>query len=158
MDELHVTSPAFSEGGWIPKRHTGFGENLSPELRLTGLCSETASLCVVLDDLDIPFLGEMNHWVMWNVPPTDVLPAGVPSGDHPAWPTGAVQGIGYGKHCYAGPKQPPFIRAAHRYRFTVYALDCLLDLPVTAHKADLVHAAAGHVLQTGTLMGRYQRG
>ncbi|MCI9375114.1 MAG: YbhB/YbcL family Raf kinase inhibitor-like protein, partial [Oscillibacter sp.] len=47
---LSVTSPAFSSGEWIPKIHTGDGEDISPALHLQGLCREAVSLAVILDD------------------------------------------------------------------------------------------------------------
>lgn len=39
----------------------------------------------------------------------------------------AVQGIAYGWHRYKGPK--PLFKLVHNYLFTVYILDCILDLP-----------------------------
>ena len=61
-----------------------------------------------------------------------------------------------GTTIYRGPKQQPFIRKAHRYRFCVYGLDCALELPSTSRKKDLVQAMSGHILQTGEITGWYQ--
>ena len=52
------------------------------------------------------------------------------------------------KHRYQEPKQPPFIRKAHRYRFRVYGLDSVLELPATSRKKDLMQATTGHILQS----------
>ena len=65
-----------------------------------------------------------------------------------------MQGRGYGKNRYRGPK-PPF-HWSHRYRYHVYVLDCLLDLPSTAGKRDLLSAMEGHILQQGVLTGHYR--
>jgi phosphatidylethanolamine-binding protein (PEBP) family uncharacterized protein len=46
---------------------------------------------------------------------------------------------------------------AHRYRFTLYALDSRLDVPAGVTKADLQMAMRDHVLAQAELVGRYQR-
>ena len=80
METLKLTSPAFADGGSIPKRHTGFGENLSPALCLSGLCDAAVSVTLVLDDLDVPFCKTYCHWLVWNLPPVAELPEGIPHG------------------------------------------------------------------------------
>lgn len=67
---------------------------------------------------------------------------------------GAVQGKGYGKHRYRGPK-PPF-GWSHVYQFNVYALNKKLDLPATSRKRDLLNALNGAVLQQGVLLGHFR--
>ena len=67
---------------------------------------------------------------------------------------GAVQGVAYGLHRYAGPKPPRGMR--HSYRFTVYALDCALDLPGGARKKRFLRAAEGHILQRGSVSGEFE--
>lgn len=37
MEQLQVKCNGFEEGEWIPKRYTGRGEDLSPELELIGI-------------------------------------------------------------------------------------------------------------------------
>lgn len=154
QNELKVTCPAFAQDGQIPKRHTGFGEDASPELRLSGLPEAAKSLAVVMDDLDIPLIGELNHWVIWNLPASETIEGSIPGGAD--CQNGARQGVGYGKHRYRGPKQPPFIKKEHRYRFTVYALDGVLNLPASSGKADLLRAMRGRILARGELVGRYK--
>lgn len=112
------------------------------------------TLAIVMDDLDVPFSGELNHWLIWNLPPLSTIPENIPYGAE--CPNEAKQGLAYGKHRYQGPKQPPFIRKAHRYRFRVYGLDCVLELPATSQKKDLMQAMSGHILQTGEVIGWYQ--
>lgn len=154
MNELLVKSPSFECDGQIPRRHTGFGEDISPEFILTGLSGEGKSLAIIMDDLDIPFIGELNHWLIWNLPVTDVIPENIPYGAD--CPNGARQGSAYGKNRYRGPKQPPFIKNEHRYRFQFYCLDCVLNLPASSKKHDLALAMEGHILQSGELIGRYK--
>ena len=151
---LNINCPSFGVDGQIPKKHTGFGEDISPAFSIEGLRSEVKTLAVMMDDLDVPFYGELNHWLIWNLPSEDRLPENIPYGAE--CPNGAKQGLAYGKHRYRGSKQPPFIKKAHRYRFCVYGLDCALELPSTSRKKDLVHAMAGHILQRGEITGWYQ--
>ena len=154
MEILTVTSPAFVSGGPIPPVHTGDGEDVSPALCLTGLCPEAASLAVVLDDLDVPFFRNYAHWLLWNLPPGEEIPARIPHG--PLTLHGAVQGVAYGKNRYRGPLPPSFLKKPHRYVFRVYALDCRLALPPSAKRRHLMAAMEGRILQEGSLMGLYR--
>ena len=154
QNTLHVVCPSFYKNGEIPKKYTGFGEDVSPQFSLCGLLDEVKTLAIIMDDLDVPFGGELNHWLIWNLPPEYTIRENIPYG--PDCPNGAKQGMAYGKNRYRGPNQPPFIRKAHRYRFRVYGLDCALDLPTTSRKKDLMQAMSGHILQTGEIIGWYQ--
>lgn len=152
---MRVACPSFGADGRMPKRHTGFGGDVSPEIVVGGIRRGVASLAVVMDDLDAPFAGELTHWLIWNLPPEGMIPEGVPAGAQCV--NGARQGLAYGRHRYRGLKQPPFTRKAHRYRFCVYALDGMLTLPPNARKTALLAAMSGHVLQTGEIVGWYRR-
>lgn len=154
MKDLSVRCPSFREDGQIPRKHTGFGENISPEFVLDDIQSSTVSLVIIMDDLDIPFLVRLNHWVVWNIPATRRIEENIPEGSH--CPNGATQDIGYGKNRYRGPKQPPFIKKAHRYTFDIYGLDCMLNLPSSSKKADVVSAMSGHIIQKGNVTGWYK--
>ena len=153
MKTLMVTSPAFAAGGRIPERHTGYGADISPALHLEGLDPQAQSLVLLLDDLDHP-IPAYSHWVLWNLPAEEEIPEDIVHGEKVPGIPEARQGYGYGKHRYRGPK-PPF-HWSHRYRFTVYALDTLLDLPATARKRDVLRAMRGHILQQGELVGHYR--
>lgn len=157
LPALEVTSPAFVQGAPMPALYTGYGADISPPLHLMNLTESAVSLAIVLEDLDIPFVPRYTHWLIWNLPPLREVPAHIPPGAVLAQMDGAVQGLGYGKHCYRGPKPPAFVRRAHRYVFSVYALDCRLTIGADSRKAALLRAMEGHVLQRGALMGRYRR-
>jgi len=43
------------------------------------------------------------------------------------------------------------------YQFKLYALDAILDLPITTIKEDLEKSMQAHILDQATLMGVYQR-
>ena len=152
-----VRSTAFPDNGTIPRRHTGFGEDISPELTLVDVPDGTVSLAVILDDLDVPFRDTFTHWLAWNIPKTEVIPEGLPKGAVIREPIPACQGNAWGKHRYRGPKQPFFIRGEHRYVFRIYALDCQLELSENAGKGMLLDAMNGHILAEAELTGKYRR-
>ncbi|MDD4492732.1 MAG: hypothetical protein PHV32_00030 [Eubacteriales bacterium] len=37
MNVLKITSPAFEQDGCIPNRHSGYGDDISPELHIDGM-------------------------------------------------------------------------------------------------------------------------
>lgn len=150
---MTLTSPAFVHEGDIPKRHTCDGADLSPPLVFSGVPAGTASLAVVCDDPDAPD-GVWDHFVLYNLSPGT---PGLPEGLHgaPQYPDGSLAGRNsWGRLGYGGPCPP---RGTHRYYFTLYALDILLDLAPGAAKADVLRTAKDHILASATLMGRYTR-
>lgn len=149
---LTLTSPAFPEGGTIPARHSGRGEDLSPPFRIQNIPEGTGSLALLLEDLSHPLFRDFPHWLIWDLPPVSDLPEGIPSGKITTVAEEPVrQGLAYGLHRYAGPK-PPMGRH-HCYRFTLLALDCKLDLPSGTRKKALLRAVEGHILEKATLSG-----
>ena len=147
---LHIRCPGIQYGRFLPG-HTGRGKDLSPELILEGLSPEAKTLAVTLEDMSHPIKG-FTHWVIWNLPVSEVIPGGIPAGK--SVPGGGVQGVAYGLHRYAGPKPPR--RTRHTYRFTVYALDRPLELPSRAGKRAFLRAAQGRVLQSGSVSGQFE--
>ena len=139
------------ENGKFHIDHTGRGADRSPELVLEGLSPEAVTLAVTLEDLSHP-IKNFTHWVIWNLPAADRIPGAIPAGK--TVPGGGVQGVAYGLHRYAGPKPPR--RTQHTYRFTVYALDCTLDLSPASRKKVFLRAAEGHILQIGSISGEFE--
>jgi Raf kinase inhibitor-like YbhB/YbcL family protein len=151
---IHVSSPAFQEGGTIPQQYTADGKNVSPPLHWSSGPEETKTYALVCEDPDAP-RGIWTHWVLFNLSAdTHELHEGMSHTGEPSG--GARQGKNdFGKIGYGGPSPPP--GAPHRYYFKVYALDTALDLPAGATRAQLLAALKGHVLSEGHLMGRYGR-
>lgn len=150
MEALKVRCPGIQNGKFLLE-HTGRGTDRSPELILENLSPEAVTLAVVLEDMSHPIKG-FTHWVAWNLPVSDRIPEGIPAGK--TIPGGGAQGVAYGLHRYVGPKPPR--RAKHTYRFTVYALDCALDLDSGARKKAFLRAAEGHILQSGSISGEFE--
>ena len=152
---LTLTSPAFSEDGAIPLRHSGRGEDLSPPFAIGGIPEGTSSLALLLEDTSHPLFRNFTHWLLWDIPLADTLPEGIASGEKVELAGGtATQGMAYGPHRYAGPKPPK--GRTHTYRFTVYALDCALALHSRARKKTFLRAAEGHILQSGSISGEFE--
>ena len=152
-ESLKIQCTGLTDHGKFHIDHTGRGQDRSPELILENLRPEARTLAVVLEDMSHPIRG-FTHWVIWNLPPAPRIPEAVPAGRTVPALGGAVQGVAYGLHRYAGPKPPRRMR--HTYRFTVYALDCKLDLGSSARKKALLRAMEGHVLQQGSISGEFE--
>ncbi|WP_243135074.1 MULTISPECIES: YbhB/YbcL family Raf kinase inhibitor-like protein [Blautia] len=121
------------------------------------LVPKAVSVAIIMNDLDIPMVKEYTHWLIWNIPPQKEIPENIPYGPVVQELGNAVQGTAYGKNRYRGPKQPIFIRNTHRYVFRIYTLDCILKLPKDAGRKELLDAIKGHVIQEGSITGRYKR-
>ena len=146
IEALRFHCPGLTNGGRFPLEYTGRGKDLSPEIVLVNLSPQAKTLAVTLEDLSHPMKG-FTHWVMWNFPARRVIPGGLPKRER--MENGITQGMAYGMHRYAGPKPP--IWSCHRYRLTVYALDCALGISSNARKKHFLRAAEGHILQKGSL-------
>lgn len=151
---IAITSPAFDAGEMIPSRHTCDGEDLSPPLTWSGVPAGTGSWALVCDDPDAP-AGVWVHWVLYGLPAdTRELPEGVPPEETVLG--GARQGRNdFQRLGYGGPCPPP--NGEHRYQFTLYAVDCEVDLPAGATKDELLEEIQGRVVGGGRLVGRYRR-
>ena len=151
---LPVSSSAFREGDRIPTKYTCEGQDISPPLAWSEPPAGTQSFALIVDDPDAPG-GVFTHWVLFNIPPDSCeLPEAVPAQSQ--LPSGALQGKNdFGKIGYGGPCPPP--GRPHRYQFTLYALDRLLDLKAGASKRQVLEAMQGHILAQGQLTGMFQR-
>lgn len=153
MGNMKVSSPSFEDGGWIPKKHSPRGLDLSPEINISNIPEGAVSLAITLDDASHP-IPNYNHWLMWNFPVQELIPEGIPHGYEVESMRDARQGRAYGKNRYKGPK-PPF-KWVHTYVFTIYVLDCKLNLNARSSKRDLLKAMEGHILEQAVLSGRFQ--
>jgi len=153
MEQLMIKSKAFDEGGWIPVKYTARGADISPDFEINNISPNAKSIAITLDDASHPIFPNYNHWVIWNIAIQSVIPEGIAHGKYVDG-LGATQGIAYGRNKYKGPK-PPF-KLIHTYVFTVYVLDCTLDLAASCRKRDFINNIDGHILQQATLSGKFQ--
>jgi len=128
----------------FPPTHTCDGGNQSPRLHLKGL--KAASVAVMVFNPFEKSCCSFTPWIIWNLPPGPLIPAGIPREGIVTVPVAALQGItDYGTIGYTGPCPPH--GETHRYQFKVYGLDALLDLAPGSDKHALVSAMKGHVIQ-----------
>jgi Raf kinase inhibitor-like YbhB/YbcL family protein len=111
------------------------GENQSPELSWENSPKDTKSFAVTLYDLDAPTGSGFWHWVVFNIPANvSELKSGVGDTKKNLMPEGAIQSnTDFGVPGYGGAAPNP--GPAHRYLFTVYALDKKLALDKNATPA-----------------------
>jgi Raf kinase inhibitor-like YbhB/YbcL family protein len=151
---FRLESGAFEEDEPIPARHTCEGANLSPPLSWTGAPEGVESFTLILDDPDAP-AGTFTHWLLFDLPAgTTFVPENVEVTEEPA--VGGAQGTNDGsKVGYTGPCPPE--GSAHRYVFTLYALDAALGLEPGAAKDELVDAMEDHIVAEASLAGTFER-
>jgi Raf kinase inhibitor-like YbhB/YbcL family protein len=123
-----VTAPSVmtvSEGAFVhdtlPERFTCAGKHLtSPPLTWAGTPAGTKSIALVVDDSDAPITPYV-YWVAFDIGPgTSALLEG-------QLPPGARQAKGTAGYARYDPPCPG--PGGHSYRFTVYALNTVLNLP-----------------------------
>ncbi len=153
MKILKIRSNAFDDGDWIPVKYTARGADISPDFEITGIAPNTKSIAITLDDASHPIFSNYNHWVIWNIAVQSVIPEGIPHGIY-VDSLGAIQGTAYGRNKYKGPKPP--LKSIHTYLFTIYTLDCTIDLAASCKKTDLLNKINDHILQQATLSGKFQ--
>jgi phosphatidylethanolamine-binding protein (PEBP) family uncharacterized protein len=165
-ETLHVTSPAFGDGGPMPRENAGRrvgGQDISPVLAWSELAGDTAQLLLYVEDVDAPTPKPFIHCVALLAPDLagDGLPAGALSGNAPAAGVTLLRGqMGSG---YRGPA-PIKGHGPHRYVFQVFALGTALPeavdgMPLARVSARKVATLAvpGSVLVRGRLTGTYER-
>lgn len=125
---MQITSPNFQNHTAIPAKYTCQGENISPELHFLNIPINTKSLVLIMDDPDA-LNHTFTHWIIWNIDPAiKILKENIGSNF-------AIQGLNSAQtNQYIGPCPPS---GTHRYFFTIYAIDSLLDLPQNTNKEKL---------------------
>lgn len=150
---ITITSSAFKEGDFIPKKCTCDDVDISPPLEWSGIPEGTKELALICDDPDAP-MGTWVHWVIYNLPSNvQKLPENIPP--IKVLENGTTQGSNdFHKIGYGGPCPPS---GTHRYFFKIYALDTELNLEPGKTKTKLLKSMEGHILAEGQLMGKYKR-
>lgn len=147
-----LKSPAFSRGEEMPTRYTGEGENVSPPLEWSGAPPETRSFALVMEDLDAGS-GPVRHWGIYNLAAErTAIPEGVGHGVK-------TESLGHGVNDFGHPRYdgpiPPESDDAHRYRFTLAALDIESVSVPKEPVADLRALIRPHVIAEAELIGAY---
>ncbi|MFM9271804.1 YbhB/YbcL family Raf kinase inhibitor-like protein [Halomonas elongata] len=153
LTNMRVESPAFTDQGEIPARHTGEGEDLSPALSWHDAPEGTKGFAVICHDPDAPLVEHGGygfvHWVLYNLPgSTTSLEEATSEG---------TRGVNhFGRNGYGGP-MPPEGHGIHQYYFWVLALDKPTALPEGITMAELLKQVEPHLLGMNRLVGTYRR-
>lgn len=145
-----LTSTAFVDGGDISDKYVYnmvgqcSGENISVPLSWSGAPAETQSFALIMSDPDGQNWG---HWVMYNIP-ADVT--NLPEVENGPADIGVQGNNDFNRLGYGGPCPPSDV---HRYVFTLYAVDTILDLKQGDYDYELEMALEGHVLAQAQLTG-----
>jgi len=152
--KMELKSTSFEPGGFIPKRFTCEGADVSPALAWGEPPAGTQGFAIIEDDPDAPS-GTFVHWVVYDLSAgSSRLPEALPGNDQ--IPGGGRQGANdFSKIGYSGPCPPP--GKAHRYFVRLYALDAPTGLSPGAARSELDNAMKGHILAQAELMGRFKR-
>lgn len=153
LSDMQLSSSAFTNGGAIPSKHTGEGDDVSPELSWTNAPENTQSFAIVCHDPDAPLLKPTGygyvHWVLYGIPgDVSALPE-----DNSSFTQGQND---FGTTGYGGPMPPPG-HGVHNYFFWVLALDSSPDLPAGLTMLELFEAIEPNVIGMNRLVGTYQR-
>lgn len=150
-----LTSPAFTDGEFIPVRYTCDGENISPPLQWANAPSETKSFILVCSDPDAP-VGVWYHWAIFNLPAsTTALPEALANKTRV---DGACQAINDFRYVGYGGPCPPRGHGVHHYRFelTAASIPALpLDDPCDCRAVEM--AAEWYRIASAIIVGTYSR-
>ena len=153
LSEMQLTSAAFEDGGRIPEKHTGEGEDVSPPLVWTNAPDGIRSFALICHDPDAPLIKPATygfvHWTLYGIPGAATeLAEG--SGEY----TCGVND--FGKQSYGGP-MPPEGHGTHRYFFWLFALGAEPDLAPGLTMWELLERIEADVIGMNRLMGTYSR-
>ena len=141
-----ATTPAFADGQPVPQQFTCDGTDALPPISVSDPPDGTRSFAVIMDDPDAP-KRTFTHWLAYDIPA---------DGDALRATAGKTLKNDFGRQGYGGPCPPPG-HGAHRYYFTVYAVDVpALDVSGDS-RGDLEGALKAHTLGKARFMGRYER-
>jgi Raf kinase inhibitor-like YbhB/YbcL family protein len=140
-------------GDQLPNIYTCKGASESPEISWDNIPQGTKSLALILDDPDAP-AGTFTHWILYNIP-SEVHSISAGQTFQNVLSNGAQQGensagtLGYFSPC------PP-IGPAHRYIFTLYALDNRISMPA-ADRNGIEEAMKGRVIGSAKFITMFAR-
>lgn len=131
------------------------GENISPELSWENYPKDTKSFAVTVYDPDAPTGSGWWHWIVFNIPKNNT---NLPEGFGNIEQKNVIQSItDFGKSGFGGAC-PPAGDKAHRYIFTVHALDIeSLGLDKNSTPALVGYMLNSHTIAKASIISYYQR-
>lgn len=160
-EAFRLRSSSFDNGETMPTLYTCDGSNTSPPLVWSDPPRPAGSFLIAFTDADADATGGARpkrpfvHWILYNVT-GDVRSLNESVGRN-RLPGVAREGTNdFRREGYDGPCPPPKAEA-HRYVFTLYALDGALTLPAYPAWPEVEAAIASRVVATATLAVTYER-
>lgn len=152
---MQISSPAFSDRGFIPVKYTQEGENISPPLVITDVPEVAKSLVLLVEDPDAPDPDNpkltFTHWIVYNLPPVSTELA---AGEDVCKIPGTEEGMNdRGTQGYIGPR-PPI--GTHRYFFKLFALNIQLSFDRPPQRKELLNQMDGYVVASAEIVGLYK--
>lgn len=150
---MQLSSEAVTEGGTIDIAQvepTCGGRNVSPDLTWSDAPEATKSFAITCFDPDAPTGSGWWHWIAIDLPAhlTSLSAGQGPDASYRQW------GNDFGYPGYGGPCPPP--GPAHRYVFTVHALDVeKLDVPDEATSAVCRFNLFAHELDSASITATF---
>jgi hypothetical protein len=141
---IKLKSLEFKNEGVLPTKYAYNKKNINPSLSFEDIPLETKSLVLIFEDLSALF-GYRDHWLLWNISP-DCF-----SIKENSIPRGALLGKNsFGETKYHGPNL--YLPRKHKYRFTIFALDKILNLKSGAMRIELEEAITNHIIDDDKLL------
>jgi Raf kinase inhibitor-like YbhB/YbcL family protein len=149
---MSLSGPELTDGGIISDEYTCSGTDFSPEVNWSGAPENTSSFVLIMDDIDAPG-GHFIHWTVYDIEKS-LFRLSKQLAQGSSLPDGMKQGINsFGSIGYDGPCPPA--GKPHRYIFTIYALDAMLNLDPGIDISRLKQAMAPHILEQKSLTVTY---
>lgn len=144
-NNMKISCPDMAPGAHLSKHFTTDGDNVPPELDVSGIPEGTAELALIMHDPDAPLPHGFTHWVVYGLPPR----AGRVDAE-----TGRIGPNGAGLSEYTGP-EPPVGHGIHHYYFHIYALAVRTE--GSPHREEFLATYGQHIVAQGRLVLLYQR-
>jgi Raf kinase inhibitor-like YbhB/YbcL family protein len=138
---MSVSSNAFIQNA-LPARYTCHGTGINPPLDWSGAPAGTKSFAVIVDDSSAPITPYI-YWLVFDIGAgtTDIQAGSLPTGARQAQNSA-------GTAAYDAPCPQAH---SHWYRFTVYALSTVLNLPSGAPLQEVWTAIAAATIARGRI-------
>lgn len=138
--------------GQVFKGYGCSGGNVSPELHWTNPPLNTKSFALICHDPDAPKENGWYHWLVLNIP---LSTSSIEEGGKFK---GSLETItDFGSFGYNGAC-PPKGHGAHRYNFTIYALDVdKIDIDKNTKPSEVEAKVLSHTIAKSTITALYER-
>jgi Raf kinase inhibitor-like YbhB/YbcL family protein len=141
-----ISSPSFNENGSMPKEFGANHGNVSPDLEIVDVPSNSKNMVLTMIDLDD---GNGFHWTVWNIPNNKTK---ISRGEPWSGVNVVVGQNNYGEEPgYTGPFPP----SEHRYQITIYFLSENLNL-MPSDFLTLMPSMTGKIIAQKSIIGKYK--